>query len=77
MHTFIESNNGGNDLIARKALQRGMSVSSLYGQFAITFSPDRIEQLRRKTGKLKPGVIALCRSLDEVNEFLDNADQFC
>ena len=76
MHTFIGSNNGGSDLIDRKASQRGMSISPMYGQFAITFSPERIEQLRRQTGKLKPGVIALCGSLDEVNEFLDDAEQF-
>ena len=76
MHTFIGSQNGGSDLIDRKASQRGMSISPLYGQFAITFSPERIDLLRRKTGKLKPGVLALCCSLDEVNDFLDGADQF-
>jgi len=52
-----------------------MSISPVYGQYAITFSPERIEHLRRTTGKLKPGVIALCGNLDEVDDFLQGVDR--
>jgi hypothetical protein len=52
-----------------------MSISPVYGQYAVTFSPERIEQLRRTTGKLKPGVIALCGTLDEVDDFLQGVER--
>lgn len=58
------------EIIAQEAAQRGMSVNLMYGRYAVTFSPERIEQLRCTTGKLKPGVIALCGTLDEVDDFL-------
>jgi hypothetical protein len=74
----VASNNRG-ELIAQKASRRGMSINTMYGRFAITFSPERIEQMRFETGKLNPGVIALCGTLDEVDDFLQgvspNTDQ--
>ncbi|RLA26923.1 MAG: hypothetical protein DRR11_19090 [Gammaproteobacteria bacterium] len=74
----VASNNRG-ELIAQKASRRGMSINAMYGQFAITFSPERIDQMRFETGKLNPGVIALCGTLDEVDNFLQgvsaNTDQ--
>jgi hypothetical protein len=70
MATFGVAQFNRGERIAQKASRRGMSINHLYGQYAVTFSPERIDQLRRKTGKLKPGVIALCGTLDEVNDFL-------
>ena len=79
MATLNVSNINRDELIARKASRRGMSINTVYGQFAITFSPERIEQMRFETGKLNPGVIALCGTLDEVDDFLQsvspNTDQ--
>jgi hypothetical protein len=79
MATLNVSNNNRGELIARKASRRGMSINTMYGRFAITFSPERIEQMRFETGKLNPGVIALCGTLDEVDDFLQgvspNTDQ--
>ena len=72
MATFGVAQNNQDQLIAQKASQIGMSINNVYGQYAVTFSPERIDQMRRKTGKLKPGVIALCGSLDEVHDFLKN-----
>lgn len=73
MGTFGVAQNNRDELIAQEASRRGMSINHMYGQYAVTFSPERIDQLRRKTGKLKPGVIALCGTLDEVNDFLNAA----
>jgi hypothetical protein len=70
MATFGVAQNDRGEHIAQKASRRGMSINHMYGQYAVTFSPERIDQMRRKTGKLKPGVIALCVTLDEVNNFL-------
>ena len=70
MAAFGVSSNDRSEFIAQKASRRGMSVNRMYGQYAVTFSPERIELLRSRTGKLKPGVIALCGTLDEVDNFL-------
>ena len=79
MATLNVSGNNRGELIAREASRRGMSINNVFGQFAITFSPDRIDQMRFETGKLNPGVIALCGTLDEVDDFLQsvspNTDQ--
>ncbi len=75
MNTFNVTRHDQRDQISRKASRRGMSISPVYGQYAITFSPERIEHLRRTTGKLKPGVIALCGNLDEVDDFLQGVDR--
>lgn len=75
MNTFNVTRHDQRDQISRKASRRGMSISPVYGQYAITFSPERIEQLRRTTGKLKFGVIALCGTLDEVDGFLQGVDR--
>ena len=72
MATFAVAQNNRDEFIAQKASRRGMSINQLYGQYAVTFSPERIDQMRRTTGKLKPGVIALCGTLDEVDDFLKN-----
>ena len=49
MATLNVSNINRDELIARKASRRGMSINTVYGQFAITFSPERIEQMRFET----------------------------
>lgn len=67
------SENHQSDLVAEKALLQGLSVYRMFGQFAVTFSPEHIEQLRIETGKLKPGVLAMCGTLDEVDNFLNSA----
>jgi len=71
MVTLSVSNNAQDKRIAQKASRRGMSVNSMYGKYVVTFSPERIEHLRGKTGGLKPGVIALCGTLEEVDAFLE------
>ena len=73
MATSGVAQNNRDELIAQEASRRGMSINNVFGQYAVTFSPERIDQVRRKTGRLKPGVIALCGTLDEVNDFLKNA----
>ena len=70
MTTLNVSNDNRGELMAQKASQRGMSINLVFGQYAVTFSPERIEQMRCETGKLKPGVIALCGTLNEVDDFL-------
>lgn len=70
MATLNVSSDNRGELIAQKASRRGMRVNSMYGRYAVTFSPERIDQLRHETGKLNPGVIALCGTLNEVDEFL-------
>jgi len=70
MATSNVSNSGPDERIAQKAYRRGMRVNTMYGRYAVTFSPERIEQLRYETGKLNPGVIAMCGTLNEVDQFL-------
>jgi hypothetical protein len=70
MAVFGVAQNKRRERVAQKAFRRGMSINKLYGQYAVTFSPERIDQMRRKTGKFRPGVIALCGTLNEVNDFL-------
>lgn len=70
MDTINVSGDNRGELIAQKASRRGMRINTMYGRYAVTFSPERIEQLRHETGKLNPGVIALCGTLNEVDQFL-------
>ena len=70
MANFNSDGNKQAELVTEIASSRGMRINSMYGQYAVTRSAEHIEQVLRRTGKLRSGVIALCGTLEEVNDFL-------
>lgn len=74
MANFHGVGNEQAELVAARASRRGMRINSLYGQYAVTRSVEHIERVLLRTGKLKSGVIALCGTLEEVNDFLNGVN---